>query len=346
MPATTVPILSENSIVCWELEATRRVAPAAATWRAVGKLTQWADLGPKNSVFRDIIAGAGREAATIGHEGATYDEPLGPFQVVDPLILGMAWGEEVSAPVIIGGGPYYRHTVTPTTNGQLPSMSLQMRDVQGGAAAVPVTDRTTFMETIVRRLALRGEMPGDDGSGGRLLATLDLMAHDDDDSVVDKAVTLPTTEPYRYHHGVIQGWGEQLFRVEDWEFILDNQAKYNFYWRDDSPRRASEAPPEGALYDFNATIIADGEKFTTGGSVDRLLREVSQERLLGNATLSMTRTTNQDEFDVNLTDLAIVQALKQRSTGGGSKVKYLVQGHVRASSLNYVDQSSTRFFPS
>lgn len=339
MPATAIPMLKENSILCWEKETTFKTAPAAATWRSFGKVTEWNDLGPQQAVFRDLISGSGVEAHQIGFEGTTYQDTLGPFQVVDPLVLGFWWGKE-TARAASGATGFFRHTLAPTDLGLPPSMGVQMRDRQVGSPTR--TDKTTYLGTLVKRLSLRGEEVADDGSGGRLMAALDLVAHDDDETVADKAVTLPAATPYRYSHGRLTLWGEQVFRVETFEWSGDRQNRYNFYWRDDNTQKPAEAPPEGALYDFNAVIVADGEQFTTGGGVDKFIRQIARERLLGDATLRFIRTLDQDEFQLNLVDLALVGAPKHRTTG---KVRYRVRGHARTSTMQYVDDQNTAYFP-
>lgn len=335
-------MLRSESILCWEIESTRRQAPAASTWRSFGRVDEWTDLGPRNAIFRDVIAGAGREADQIGFEGVQYTGTIGPFQVVDPRVLGFWWGQEVSAPVQIGATSFYRHTVTPTTNGALPSKSVQMRDRQ--IASPSRTDKTTFLETITRRLTLRGERPNEDGSGGRLMAALDELAHDDDDTVADKGVTLPSTLPYRYTHGNISLWGEQVFRIEDWEFVGDANAESNHYWQDTNANKPYETPPGNSMAEFRCNLIADGELYSTGGGVDEYVRQINKNRRLGNGTLLFRVTPNQNEFQLDLTDIALPDALKTRP--GSGKVRYKANGFVRKTAMSWVDNSSTRFFPS
>lgn len=337
---TAVPFQTEDSILCWELESSRRTAPAAGTWRSFGRISEWEDIGPEHAVFREPVAGAGREAHSIGVEGKAYRGNIGPFQVVDPLILATWWGQEVSLPTALGGG-YYRHTATPTTNGQLASYAVQMRD-RTLLTSAPLTDKNTYLETVTNRLALRGEAPQDDGSGGRCMAALGVLAHSDDPSVADKNVTLPTSDPYRFHHGTITLWGEPVLRVLDWEFEADNQGTPDYYWTSTYGRGPAETSPGAPVYGFRCSVVADGESFTAG-SVTGTVKDILRGATPANGSVLMRRTANQDEFQVNLTDVLLQGAPKRRIPNG--KVVYQCRGVVRASTFQWVDQTSTRLLP-
>src|SRR4051812_10140314 len=115
MAIETTPLLRENSILCWDKESTFKTVPTTTQWQVLGRVEDWEDLGPVMQIFRDAIAGSGREAATIGAFSTTYPAlALGPFQIVDPRFMGHAWGQEPNTPAALGGG-YFRHTAVPTT---------------------------------------------------------------------------------------------------------------------------------------------------------------------------------------------------------------------------------------
>jgi hypothetical protein len=328
-------MLSEDSVVAWALESTFKTAPGG-TWNAFGRVTDWKDLGPHNAITKEPIAGAGREAHSIFRSGISYGGTI-PFQVVDPKILGLAWGQEPAVPVALGGG-YYRHTLQPTQRGILPSIAIQMRDKTGEAVAK--TDKTTYLGAICKGLALRGEEPGEDGGNGRLMAALDLLPHDDDDTVSDKSVSLSTLDPYRYHHGRMTLFGGQVYRILDWELTLDNAAKHAYYWQDTTSQKPFEAPPENISYEFSGRMVADGQLF--GGVTPRKL---AQQATTGNGTLYFYRTAGQDEFQINLVDMMLEAAPRSRSHG---KVIYEFKAHVRStgsSGFQWVDQSNTQYFP-
>jgi hypothetical protein len=335
MALETVPLLREDSVLAWDIETSFKTVAPAATWQSMGRVDEWADLGPVNAVFRDAVAGAGREAATIGVEGVVYPpKTMGPWQVVDPRVLGFAWGQEEAAPVALGGG-YYRHTVIPTKRGMLPSMSVQMHDNKAGTKV----DGTTYLGVVMPKLGLRGEASNEDGSGGRVLFAPTLLAHNDDASVANKPVTYPTSEPYRRAHAQLQLFGaDSEWRVESWDFTLDNFARPTFYHGQGA--KPFESPPEGVLYDVGFRIAADGHLATGAGN--RLLRDIVRDQVKSTATLKYVRTANQDEFQVNLTDVVLVEAPKHRSRG---KIYYDVRGHCRASTFQWVDANAARYFP-
>lgn len=337
MALTAVPLLSEDSILAWDIESVRGTAPAAATWQSFGRVSEWVDLGPRNNVFREAIAGSGRQAATIGVEGVSYGPTtLGPWQIVDPRVLGFAWGQEVNAPVSLGGG-FYRHTATPTVRGALPSMGVQGYDYKAGVK----TDGNTWLNVVMPRLAIRGEQVNEDGTGGQIMFAPTLLPHNDDPTVADKAVTLPSTEPYQKGHASIQFMGADTdWRIEGWEFILDNNAKPNTYHTNSNSGKPYESPPEGVLYDLRFDIIADGHLATGAGN--RLLRDLVRDKVTGTAQIKYIRTANQDEWAVNLVDVVIADAPKRRRRG---KIHYEAIAHCRTSSFEWVDQNSARYFP-
>lgn len=338
MALETVPLLSEDSILCWDIETVRGSAPATAAWQSFGRVDEWVDLGPENQVFRDPIAGSGRQAATVGVEGVTYrPKTLGPWQVVDPRVLGFFWGQELSAPVQIGATPYYRHTATPTTNGALPSMAVQGYDYKKGVK----TDGNTWLNVIMPRLGLRGEPTGEDGKGGRVLFAPTLLPHNDDPTVANKTVSLPTSTPYARQHATIQFFGSDVdWRIESWEFLGDNQARTNYYHQTANGQKPVESPPEGMSYDIRLDIIADGHLAT--GASNRLIRDLVRDKVKGTGKIAYARTANQDEFAVNLTDILLLDAPKRRRRG---KVHYDAQAICRTSSFEWVDQNNTRYFP-
>lgn len=338
MALEAVPLLREDSILCWGKEATfKTVSADAAPWQSLGRVEEWTDLGPVKAVFREAIAGSGRQAATIGVGGTVYPQTtIGPFQVVDPRFLGFAWGEELAAngPTAIGGG-YYRHTVTPTTNGQLPSMSVQMGDYKAGS----LVDGMTYLGVIMPKLSLRGEEGNEDGTGGRVLAAPTLAAHDHSTATTAKSVTLPTSTPYYKQHASIQFYDTDVdWRIHSWEYSIDNSAKANYYHRSGGDK-PFESPPEGVLHDLTLDIIADAHQAAGHAAI---LRDLAANETTGQGKIKYVRTANQDEFAVNLTDIKIESALKTRSKG---KIHYEVKAYVRATSFEYVDQNAAAYYP-
>lgn len=332
MAIETVPLLREDSVCWWEIESAFKTLPAGATWRAFGRVDEWTDLGPVNNLFRDAIAGAGRQANAIGRAGLSYPpKTLGPWQIHDPVSVGFAWGQEVSAPVAIGGG-YYRHTATPTVNGRLPSMGVQMYDYKAGTRV----DGTTYLGVLMPKVSVRGEAVDEGGEGGRVMFAPTLMPHDHDTAAAAKAGTLPTTTPYKYSHVQLTLNADLDWRLHSWEFMLDNFAKHNYYHNSSYGEKPAEAPPEGAKSDARFDIIADGH--SAGG----ILRDLKNNATKFNGQIKCVRTANQDEWAINLTDVIIEDAPQRRSRG---KNHYDLQCAVRASSFEWVDQLSTRFFP-
>lgn len=336
MAIETVPLLREDSILCWDIESTFKTPSASATWQSLGRVEEWEDLGPTVNVFREAIAGSGREAATIGADGFNYGPvTIGPFQIVDPRFLGFAWGQEEAAPSALGGG-FYRHTAIPTKRGRHPSLSLQMADYKAGTKI----DGSTFLGVVMPRISIRGEEVGEDGAGGRIMAAPTFVAHDEDVTVAGKAVTLPTSQPYTKMHAGIQFYNADTdWRIHSWEFGLDSNSKSNYYHNSAYNGKPTETPPEGVLYDVRFDIIADGHANLVTGS---LLRDLVRNRTKGNAQIKYTRTANQDEWALNLTDIQLASAKKVRRSG---KIHYDVVGHCRASTFEWVDANSTRYFP-
>ncbi len=338
MALEAVPLLREDSILCWDIETTFKTAPAAAQWQALGRVEEWDDPGPVKNVFRDAIAGSGREAATIGVAGTSYAPwTIGPFQVVDPRIMGFAWGQEVSAPVALGGG-YYRHTVTPTRNGRLPSMGVQASDNKVGTRV----DGLTYLGVLMPKLSARGEEVAEDGAAntGRIMIAPTLLPHDDSTAVAAKTVSLPTAQPYYKSHASIQFYNSDLdWRIHSWEYTLDNLVQPNTYHSNTNSGKPFESPPQGALHDARLDIIADGHANSVSA---KILRDLQRDEVKGNAQIKYIRTANQDEWAINLTDVMIERAPRMHSRG---KVHYDLQCAVRASSFEYVDANSARYFP-
>lgn len=337
MALEAVPLLAEDSLLSWELESTFKTVASGSTWRAVGRAIEFQDLGPTHAIFRDAIAGAGREAHNVGFEGTSYGPVAqGPWQVVDPKILALTWGQEVSVPAQIGATSFYRHTATPTTNGLLPSMSVQMLDKKGAT----VIDGTTYLGVIQPDLTIRGEEAAEDGSGGRVMFSPTWLAHNDDKTVTEKSITLPTAEPYRKSHAAIQFYDtDQDWRIHTWEFSPSNNVTSNHYHRSADNDKPFESPPEGIIYDLSMEIIADGH---TDAANSKIIRDLLRDKVLGAGKIHYIRTANQDEWAINLTDIAIQDAKKTRRRG---KVRYAVDAIVRASTFEWVDTNSSRFLP-
>lgn len=339
MAIEAVPLLREDSILCWDIESTFKTAPAAATWQSLGRVEEWSDFGPKVNVFREAIAGSGREAASIGGNGKSYGPiTLGPFQVVDPRFLGFAYGREPSAPSAIGATSRYEHSVTPTNAGRLPSMSIQAADYKAGARI----DGNTFLGCIMPRLSLRGEATEENGSGGRILAAPTFIGHDDDPTVAAKAISIPTSEPYFFSHA--EGntfFGDANYRIHSWEATIDNHAASNYYHTSPASEKPTESPPEGITYDFRAEIVADGRINSTNAS---LIRDIVRNKLKGNIDLYYQRagTPDWDYFILTFTNVVLESATKVRRRG---KIMYDVVGYAANSIFKYADGNSARYFP-
>lgn len=336
MALEAVPLLRENSILCWDKESVFKTAPATSPWNLLGRVEEWADLGPIKPLQGDVPAGGNREVGQyLSVLGTQYpDTTIGPFQVVDPRFLGFAWGQEVSAPSALGGG-FYRHTVTPTLKGSLPSMSIQMADYKAGV----LTDGLTYLGVIMPRLSLRGEETAEDGTGGRVMAAPTFRAHDDSSAVAGKPATALYQEPYDRAHANIQFYNSDVdWRIHSWELNLDNNARANYYHRSTDGGKPYESPPEQVMVTGKLDIIADGH--LNGG---RLLRDLVRDEVAGSGQFKYVRTANQDEFAVNLVQIRITSALKQRRKG---KIHYEVEFTAGNSSLEYVDTNSARYFPS
>lgn len=335
MALEAVPLLSEDSLLSWELEDTFKTVAPGSTWRAWGRAIEFRDLGPVHAAYRDAIAGAGREAHQIGHEGISYGPVTqGPWQVVDPRALALTWGQEESAPVSLGGG-YYRHTAIPTKRGQLPPFSLQMLDLKAGT----VVDGTTYLGTIQEAVAIRGEEGGEDGSGGRVMFAPSWRAHDDDPSITKKGVTLPSDEPYRKSHGLVDFYGDQDWRIHTWEFSMDNHVESSHLHRAADEDKPFESSPQGVTYDLTLEVTADGHVDATN---DKLIRDLAGDKILGDGQIKYARTAGQDEWAINLSDILIRDPRKIRRRG---RVRYQVDAIVRATTFEWVDQQSTRFLP-
>lgn len=334
MTLETVPLLREDSILCWEIESIFKTAPAAATWQSLGRVESWADLGPVKPISRQVIAGSGREAANTHVQGTAYPPTaIGPFQVVDPRFLGFPFGQEVGAPTALGGG-YYRHAATATQNGRLPSMAMQMGDYKKGV----LTDGQTYLGVVMPRLGLRGEEVGEDGTGGRVLATPTFLPHDDSIAVAGKAISLPSSEPYKMEHASITFFSDLDWRIHSWEATVDNHVIQNYYHRSTDAGKPFEAPPADISYDLTMDIIADGHQNPSG----KLIRDLVRDEVEGNVTLKYVRTANQDEFELDLAGVRLESALKDRTRG---KIHYQVKAVARAGIFQWVDQNSARYFP-
>ncbi len=330
-------LLRENSKLVWDKETTFKTAPATSPWNLLGRVEEWADLGPVKALQPDVPAGTGREPGLhLSVAGTQYpDTTIGPFQVVDPRFLGFAFGQEVSAPAALGGG-FYRHTVTPTTNGALPSMAVQMADYKAGV----LTDGLTYLGVIMPRLSVRGEEASEDGTGGRVLAAPTFRAHDDSSAVAGKPAATMETEPYDRSHANIQFFNADVdWRIHSWEVNLDNQARANYYHRSADAGKPFESPPEQAMTTARIDVIADGHLNTVTG---KLIRDLVRDESLGNVQFKSVRTANQDEWALNLLNCRISQALKQRRRG---KIHYEVELTAGSVSLEYVDANSARYFP-
>lgn len=343
MALTSVPLLREDSKLCWDIKGargtTRGAAGVSATadWQSFGRVMEWTDMGPRQAVYRDVIAGAGREAATIGVAGTAYPAySLGPYQIHDPRVMGFAWGREAANPAALGGG-YFRHTVSPSTNGALPYMDVQMMDYKAGVA----TDGVTYLDAVMPRLSVRGEEPSEDGNegSGRIMMLPTLLPHDDSTAITAKGQTLPTSEPYYKQHATIKFYNDDVdWRIHSWEFSIDSFARHNYYHRSGGDK-PYEAPPEGAAYELRLDIVADGHQNSVTGSI---LRDLLRNKTKGNGQIKYARTANQDEWAINLTDIQIEEAPKRRTRG---KIHYDVRAYVRASTFEYVDQNSGKYFP-
>lgn len=350
MPATATPFNVEESILGWQIETVRGTLPSvAAPWREFGRvLNGFRDLGPRNAVYKDAVLGAGQEAHEVGYEGIGYGGSIG-FQVRDPLFLGFAWGKE-TARAALGGG-FYRHTLVPTDKGLLPSFAVGMRDrrLDGSGAKQSIA----YLATVAPRLSLRGEQPNPDGSGGRLMAAMDVLPHDHktgaDDANVDLiTVTLQNLTPYRFSHATIKlgdaGTETQVFRVASWECSIDRRAQHAYYHQGGLSNKPFEAPPEGAMYPpFRGRFVADADTYNVSGS-GRSLRQIVLDRVIpGSGIIQPIRTANQDEWQINFTDMAVELAEADRSPRGKILVDFVA--HPRKSTFQYVDANNAAFFP-
>lgn len=334
MALEAVPLLKEQSKVCWDIETTFKTAPAAATWQSLGRLEEWDEPGVVKAIARQAIAGAGAEAASIHAVGTSYGPfALGPMEIQDPRIMGFGWGQEVNLPVALSGG-YYRHTASATTNGRLPSMGLQFADYKAGT----LTDGLTYLGVLMPRIGVRGEEANEDGSGGMVRWTPTLLPHDHSTAVAGKAVTLPTTEPYSKKHATIQFYNSDTdWRIHGWDYVRDSHATPNWYHRSTDQGKPNEAPPQGIDHQISLDIVADGH--SNSGS---LIRDIVANEVKGNAQIKYVRTANQDEWAINLTDIMLERAPKVHRRG---KIRYNAQGYARVSTFEWVDQNSTRYFP-
>ncbi len=345
MAITSVPLLREDSILAWDIKGASGVTrgipgvSASAQWQSLGRVDEWTDLGPEKAVYRDAIAGSGRQGATIGVAGTSYKpKTIGPFQVVDPRIMGFAWGQEVNAPVATGVGGGFRHTVSPTTRGALPYMDVQMADYKAGA----LTDGLTFLDVIMPRLSVRGEEVSEAGdeTSGRVMIAPTLLPHDHSTAVAAKTVSLPTSTPYYKQHASLQFYnGDIDWRIHSWEYTLDNNAHHNYYHTNLYNGKPTEAAPEGAMHDLRLDLIADGHANSVSA---KILRDLLLDEVKGNAQIKYIRTANVDEWAINLTDVQISEAPKTRRRG---KIHYEVVAPVRASTFEYVDTNAARYFP-
>lgn len=336
MALQATPLLREDSILCWDIETTFKTAPAAATWQALGRVEEWTTLGPRKQVYRNAIAGSGREAATIGVAGTAYPPTtLGPFQIVDPRIMGFAWGQEPNPPVALGSG-YYRHTTIPTTLGRHPSMSVQMGDYKTGT----LTDGQTWLGVVMPRLSVRGEEASEEPESGRVMMAPTLLPHDDSITVPSKAVTLPTQTPYYKQHANIQFYnGDVDWRINSWEFNLNSNSETAWYHRAADQGKPNETPPQGILYDARFEIVADGHQNAVS---NKLIRDLLRDEVKGNIQIKYARTLNQDEWAINITDFHLEDAPKRYRRG---KNVYEPMGYGRSTTFEWVDQNSTRYFP-
>lgn len=343
MALTTVPLLREDSILAWDLQGasglTRGAAgvSAASTWQSFGRVMEWTDMGPQKGVYRDAIAGAGPEAHVIGIAGTSYKPyALGPLQVNDPRVMALAWGREVNAPASLGGG-FYRHTASPTNRGALPYFSVQAGDYKAGT----LTDGFTYLDCVMPRLSVRGEEPDEEGSEntGRILIAPTIMPHDHSSAIAAKGVSLPTTTPYYKQHASIQFYNSDVdWRIKSWEYTRDSHAAHHYYHTNTQSGKPFEGPPQGILHDLMMNIVADGH--TSGGN---LLRDLAANEVLGQGQIKYVRTANQDEWAINLTDIQINEAPKERRAG---PIAYNVDAAVRATTFEWVDQNSSRYLPS
>lgn len=333
------PFNSEDSILAWERESSRGVAPStAAPWQEFGRITEWSDLGPRQVITRDHVAGAGQQPHEIQAEGTHYGGTIGPFQVRDPKLLGFVFSKE-STRAQIGATAFYRHTLVPTDLGKLDSMAIGMRDRTLDGTALH--ESLIYLESVMPKLAVRGEAVNDDGSGGRLLAACDLMPHDHTTTNATAVTCTPSsTLPYRFSHGKISIAGEQVFRVKDFELTVDRRAKYAYYWQDTGADKPYEAPPEGCLGTLSMNLVADGEKITVGGT-DYSIRELLRSRIKFDSILKFTRTADQDEFQFNLTDVMLEDAVGMRR---GGKVMIRCNAPIRSLNMQYVDNSNAAYF--
>lgn len=340
--ATTSPFNREESILAWEKETTRGTAPSTASaWRDFGRVIEWNDLGPRNAILRDPVAGSGQEAHELVYEGVSYGGTIGPFQVRDPLVLGHFLGKETSRVAV---GSFFRHTLAPTDLGLLPPMSVGMRDRTLDGSALH--ESIIYLATVMPRLALRGEAVNEDGSGGRLMAACDLLPHNHQTTTIGTAnpaavtVTLGTADPYRFHHASILLENEEVARVKDFEIVGDRGAQFNYYWNDDNNRRPREAPPQGARYDLRAAMTADGDTY---GGGNRTVRDILRDRETVDMEFRFLRTTDQDEFRWLLTDVGLIEAPGQRPAKG--QVQVAASGFIRQLRMTYVDANNSAFFP-
>lgn len=345
MALTTVPLLREDSIIAWAINGanglTRGAAgvQAAEPWDSFGRVMEWTDMGPQKGIYRDIIAGAGPEAHTVGVAGTSYRPyTLGPLQVVDPKVMGFAWGREINAPVALGGG-YYRHTASPTNRGALPYMSVQMGDYKAGV----LQEALTFLDVVMPRISIKGEEPDETGSEntGRIMFAPTLLPHDDSVAITSKAVSLPTSTPYYKQHASIKFYNNDLdWRIKSWEYTRDAHGAHHYYHTNTQSGKPFEAPPQGILHDLTMDFVADDHVNATSGLI---LQELMRQEVKGQAQIKYIRTANQDEWAINLTDVQIIEAPKERRAG---PIMQNVKAVVRASTFEWVDTNASRFFPS
>lgn len=344
--ASATPFLGEDSILAWEKESTRGTAPSTSSaWKSFGRVSEFQDLGPIWSIYRDAIIGAGQESHEIGREGRVYGPAtMTPFQVRDPRVLGFVFSKETNR-ADEGDGVHYEHTLEPTDAGQLDSMSVGMRDrrLDGSSAE----DAVIFLETIMPRLSLRGEKPNPDGSGGRLMAAPDLMAHDHQTTTVGSAdptavtVSLGSADRYRFHHGRIRIDGEQVFRVNSFELSIDRRAEYAFYWQDANGDKPFEAPPEGAVYDLTMEAVADADTYTVGANPAKTIRELLRDEVTWDGDLRFSRTDDEDQFAFDMTDVVLQEAPGVRRKG---KVLLQTRAPLRSLDMRYTDENNSAFF--
>lgn len=338
MAEPTVPYLSEDSILGWQRESTRGTAPATSSdYRDYGRVESFQTLGPQQSLARDLLINDDQEASDIIPEGTVFGpRSLGPFQIRDPLIIGYAWSKETNRSSDLGGG-HYRHTLSPTDLGQLDSIAEGQKDQKNDGSGDE--DAILFKETIIPTASIRGEAPTADGGGGRAMAAIDRMAHSAEyntSKASGLSVSANTTEPYKWHHGKLTLDGTQVYRLVEFEFTINRRAQYAFYIRDDESTTPTEAPPEGAIYDFTFTAVADENQHSSDDLMGHL-----RNRTKFDGELAFTRTADEDEFDIQLTDVVIGDAPRQRGQG---KVLINATTQVRQARFRYVDGNDSAHF--